>query len=179
MTDTSQYQIEVKTVQPTIWVYKDTDGKIKEREQTKDEREEQIVPPRGEYTFKVVAFAKKFQMANFDKTGMQDMTRLLLEIVDGGKASLKGERTTALCSLSISKGSNLGKVYMATTGEGLEPGRPPADPTLMLDKTFSVYAKQDKLDENGDRTKTVLAWDTVEKAGGVTPESEEDADFQH
>ena len=174
-----EYDIEVRTVQPTIWVYKDTDGKIKEREQTKEEREEQIVPPRGEYTFKVVAFAKKFQMANFDKTGMQDMTRLLLEIVDGGKASLKGERTTALCSLSISKGSNLGKVYMATTGEGLEPGRPPADPTLMLDKTFSVYAKQDKLDENGDRTKTVLAWDTVEKAGGVTPESEEDADFQH
>lgn len=177
---TDSYLVEVKTVQPTIWVYKDTDGKIKEREQTKEEREEQIVPPRGEYTFKVVAFAKKFQMANFDKTGMQDMTRLLLEIVDGGKASLKGERTTALCSLSISKGSNLGKVYMATTGEGLEPGRPPADPTLMLDKTFSVYAKQDKLDENGDRTKTVLAWDTVEKAAGATDsEAEEDADFQH
>ena len=36
MTDTSQYAIEVKTVSPTIWVYKDTDGKIKEREQTKE-----------------------------------------------------------------------------------------------------------------------------------------------
>ena len=34
---TDSYLIEVKTVQPTIWVYKDTDGKIKEREQKRVE----------------------------------------------------------------------------------------------------------------------------------------------
>jgi hypothetical protein len=163
----SEYAIEVKTVQPTIWVYRKDDGTIGEREQTKEEREEQVVPPRGEYTLRVKAFAKKFEMDNFEKTGKDWMTRLLLEIVDGGKANLKGQQTTALCSMKMSGKSNLGQVYMATTGESLEPGRPPADPTLMLEKDFVVYLKQDKLNENGERTKTVLAWDTIERAGGA------------
>ena len=170
-----EYDIAVRDIQPTIWVYKDADGSIKEREQSKEEREEQIVPPRGEYTFRVKAFAKPFEMARSEQFGggVQTMTRLLLEIVDGGSGKLKGQQTTALCSLSMSKRSNLGAVYMATTGESLEAGGT-ADPTKMLEKDFSVYAKQDKLDDNGNRTKTVLAWDTVEKAGA----SSDDDDFQ-
>lgn len=177
MSDTNQYLVEIKEIQPTIWVYRDSDGSVKERTQTKEEREEQIVPPRGEYTFRVKAFAKKFEMDNYDKTGKEWMTRLLLEIVAGPNAKAKGHMTTVLCSMKMSKSSNLGKVYMATTGRGLEREMGSADPTLMLEQEFSVYAKQDKTDENGNRTKTVLAWETVGKPGEAGAASEDD-DFR-
>jgi hypothetical protein len=174
----SEYSIEIKNVSPTIWVYRDTDGKIKEREQTKEEREEQIVPPRGEYTLKVKAFAKPFEMTKSEQYGggVQMMTRLLLEVVDGGKASLKGQQTTALCSLAISKNSNLGRVYLATTGKSIDQGGT-ADPTLMLEQEFQVYLKQDKLDDNGNRTRTAPAWETVAKVG-ESAEDDEGTEFQ-
>jgi hypothetical protein len=174
----SDYSIEIKNVSPTIWVYRDTDGKIKEREQSKEEREEQIVPPRGEYTLKVKAFAKPFEMTKSEQYGggVQMMTRLLLEVVDGGKASLKGQQTTALCSLAISKNSNLGRVYLATTGKSIDQGGT-ADPTLMLEQEFQVYLKQDKLDDNGNRTRTAPAWETVAKVG-ESAEDDEGTEFQ-
>lgn len=170
----SEYAIEIKNVQPTIWVYRDADGKIKEREQTKEEREEQVVPPRGEYTLRVKAFAKPFEMAKSEQYGggTQLMTRLLLEIVEGGKANLKGMQTTALCSLAISKNSNLGRVYLATTGLSIDQGGT-ADPTLMLEKDFQVYLKQDKLDENGNRTRTAPAWETIARVGEASDEEDE------
>lgn len=180
-----EYDIEIKDVQPTIWVYKDpADGKIKEREQSKDERQEQVVPPRGEYVFRIKAFAKMFEMPKSAQYGggTQEMTRLLLEVVSGPSSKVEGQLTSVLCTRAMSRGSNLGKVYMKSTGLDLDPQMGSADPTKMLEKCFSVYAKQDKLDDSGNRKNTSLAWDTVERADGKpepAADGDEEDDFQN
>lgn len=160
---TSQYARTVSDIRPTVWVYKDESGEIREREQTQEERQQQQIPPKGEYRLKVKAFAAPFEMTRHQDYGggVQTMTRLLLEVV-GGPGN--GKRTNLLVSYAVSKKSNLGKVYGATVGMPA-PGED-WDPVLMLEKEFTAYLQPSKnLDENGKPKGTDCSWDTVAAIG--------------
>lgn len=139
------------------------DGSIEEHEQTQDERQALQIPPKGEYRLKVKGFGVPFEMPRSPEFGggMQTMTRLLLEVV-GGPGN--GKRTTLLTSYSVSRRSNLGKIYGATVGMP-EPGQE-WDPVLMLDQEFTAYLQPSKnLDENGKPKGTDCSWDTVAAVG--------------
>lgn len=142
----------------------DASGNIRTREQTQDERLAQVVPPKGEYRLRVAAFAEPFEMARAEQFGggMQEMTRLLLEIVGGPGA---GKQTTLLCSFAVSKRSNLGRIYGATVG--LPEAGDDWDPVAMLNKEFTAYLQPSKnVDENGKPRGTDCSWDTVASVGG-------------
>lgn len=168
---TSQYARTVSEARPTVWVMS-KNGQIVTHEQTQDERNAIGIPPKGEYRLRVVAFAEPFEMPRSLEFGggMQEMTRLLLEVV-GGPAN--GKRTTLLCSYTVSKRSNLGRIYAATVGM---PGSGDEwDPTLMLDKEFVAYLQPSKnLDENGKPKGTDCSWDTVAPVDGLAATGTDD-----
>lgn len=164
MVSQSQYARTVSDIRPTVWVYKADDGTIQEREQTQEERQALQTPPKGEYRLKVKGFAVPFEMSNFDKTGMQDMTRLLLEVQGGPGA---GKRTTLLVSYTVSKRSNLGRIYGATVG--MPEAGSNWDPVLMLEQEFTAYLQPSKnVDEHGKPKGTDCSWDTVAAIGDAS-----------
>jgi hypothetical protein len=168
----SQYTRKASDIKPTVWVYRADDGTFQTREQTKDERDSLQIPPKGEYRLRVKAFAEPFEMNKKAEYGggVQEMTRLLLEVVGGPGA---GKRTTLLCSFSFGKSSNLGRVFAAATNRVIASGDD-CDPVDMLEGEFVAYLQPSKnLDEHGKPKGTDCSWDTVAPAAGTA--SAEDA----
>lgn len=169
----SQYARKTADIRPTVWVSLDSAGALQTREQTQDERLAQVIPPKGEYRLRVIAFAEPFEMPKAEQFGggMQEMTRVLLEVVDGPG---KGKQTTLLCSFAVSKRSNLGKIYGATVG--LPEAGDDWDPVAMLNKEFVAYLQPSKnVDDNGKPKGTDCSWDTVARVGGETEAAQAEA----
>ncbi len=162
--EVSQYARQAKDISPTIWVYKQDDGSIATREQTQEERLAIQIPPKGEYRLKLKAFAEPFERPKSAEFGggMQEKTILLLE-VQGGPGN--GKQVTLWVTYVFSKGSNLGKIYKAVTGESITPGSVP-DPIKMLEGEFTAYLQPSQnLDDNGKPKGTDCSMDTVAPVG--------------
>lgn len=147
----------------TMWIERDANGQIgNPREQTQDERLGETVPPRGEYTLKVVAFAEPFEHTS-EKWGVKTKTRLKLQI-QGGPGD--GRYFSTMVGWSIGPNSNLGRVYRAVTGKEVDRGGE-YNVTEILNGTFSAYVTgSDELNEEGKPRYANVSWDTVSAVGG-------------
>lgn len=162
----SDFDIEIKEAAPTQWIYKNENGELSERTESKDERDQCVVPPPGMFNLKILAFSRSFEMPKSMEFGggTSTNTRLLCEIVPPTPRGV-GKKLTLLSTWALSKNSNLGRVYTAATGIELRRGEK-GNPVNLLGETFQVYLKQDAVGQDGKPSYNRPSWDTVKPAAG-------------
>jgi hypothetical protein len=161
----SDYVIEVKDSQPNIMVRRDGSGALYEAE---TERDSYLVPPAGEYTLRIVGFAKPFEMTS-EKYGTSTKTRIEFEIAS---EKGRGKRFTGLYTWTVGEKANLGKLIRRARGIEIPKGSiDVADLILPVPPIEFVcfVSNSDDLDDAGRPKYADVVLESVKAAGAERP----------